>query len=219
MNIDIYNKIKSGGLVMTSPAVDVGNQALSQVNQADQALEPLESLGIIDLGVLQTARSALSLSNSSLTGSVTHIASTANDSLRLSSMAQQVNKLDALSNQVPSSCFNSEAMFASVNGACDELFNQIGGVASEISKKVSDYLSGLIDASELESYLAGVGGLLQGGIDGLASKLSSETGLLKEMAEKIQASSLAQSIEALWKNECTQGVLDTTLPPDIKALL
>ncbi|WP_140347607.1 DUF7217 family protein [Vibrio parahaemolyticus] len=219
MNIDIYNKIRTSGLSMTSPAVDVGNQALNQVNQADQALQPLENLGVIDLGVLQDARNALSSANNGLTGSVSHIANTANDSLRLSSMAQQVNKLDALSNQVPSSCFNSEALFASVNGACDELFNQIGSLASDISSKVADYFSGVISISELESFLSGIGGMLSEAVDGLASKLAAESELLNEMAEKIKASSLAQSIEALWKNECTQAVLDTTLPPDIKALL
>ncbi len=219
MNINIYNQIRSTGLNMTSPAVGVGNAALAEVNAADAALQPLEDLGVVDTDILQQARSSLGQANSSLTGGVSQIATTANDSLRLSGMAQQVNRVDALVGQVPSSCFNTEAMFASVNGACDELFNAVGDVAKQISDKVAAYLAGSVDLSELESFLSGVGSALQGSLDGLADKFASETALLQELKDKIEASSLAQSIEALWNNPCTQAVLDTTLPPDIKAHL
>lgn len=219
MNIAIYNQIRSSGLNMTSPAVDVGNQAILAVNQADQALQPLEALGVIDTGILQSTKQSLQLANSSVTGSVSHIAGTAGDALRLSSMAQQVNKLDALSNAVPSSCFNTEALFSSVNGGCDEMFNGIGNIAGGISKKVADYIAGSISTSELEAYLSGVGADLQSGMDDLTNRLTSELELLTDLKDKIQSSSLAQSIESLWNNPCTKSVLDTTLPPDIKALL
>lgn len=219
MNVDIYNKIRTAGLDMSSPAIGVGNQAISAVNQADQALQPLEALGVIDSNLLQGVRSSLNLANGSLIGSVSHITSTANDALRLSSMAQQVNKLDALSSAVPSSCFNTEALFASVNGACDEMFDGIGGMANDISKKVSDYLLGVISSSELEAFLSGISSEIQAGIDFLSDRLESETALFSELKDKVLASSLAQSIESLWNNPCTQSILETTLPPDIKALL
>lgn len=219
MNIDLYKHIQANGLNMTSPAVGIGNNALSAVNQADNALQPLENLGLVDVNILQSARQTLNMANSSVTGTVSHIAQTANDSLRLSSMASQVNKLDALVNVVPSSCFNSEALFASVNGACDELLNSIADTSAQITNKVSDYLNGLIDTSALEAFLAGIGNSLQSFLDDLSAKLLAELELLNELKDKIQASSLAQSILALWNNPCTQAVLDTTLPPDIKALL
>ncbi len=219
MNSDIYNKILSNGLQMSSPSIDVGNNALVAVNQADSVLAPLENLGVIDNDILQSTRSSLSKANSGVTSTVSHIALTANDSLRLSSMTNQVNNLDAQVQGVPSSCFNSEALFSSVNGGSDELFTALGDIAGQISQKVADYLSGVINISELESFLSNTWGFLQSNIDGLASKLAAENQLLTELKNKIQASSMAQSIEALWKNPCTQSVLDTTLPSDIKSLL
>lgn len=218
MNIDIYNKIKSGGLAMTSPSVGVGNQAISQLNQVSDALGPLESLGV-DLAVLNSAKASLSLANASLTGGVSHIASTASDSLRLGSLAAQANRLDALVGSVPSSCFNTEALFATVNGAVDEAFNAINGVASDLSSKIADFISGNLSLAELESALSSIGDELQAGLDSIKGMIDKELALLTELGEKIQASSLAQSIEALWNNPCTQAVLDQTLPSDIKALL
>lgn len=218
MNIDIYNKIKSGGLAMTSPSVDVGNQAISQLNKVSDALGPLESLGV-DLAVLDSVKASLSLANAGLTGGVSHIASSASDSLRLGSLAAQANRLDAMVGSVPSSCFNTEALFATVNGAVDDAFNAINSVANDLSRKIADFISGDLSLSELELILSTVGDELKAGLDSISGMIDKELGLLAELGEKIQACSLAQSIEALWSNPCTQAVLDQTLPPDIKALL
>ncbi len=219
MNSDIYNKILSNGLQMSSPSIDVGNSALVAVNHADSVLAPLENLGVIDNDILQSTRSSLSKANSGVTSTVSHIALTANDSLRLSSMTNQVNNLDALVYGVPSTCFNSEALFSSVNGVCDEALNTISDTAEQISEKVADYTNDLISASELEAFLSSMAVFFQSDVDSLALQLIAENALLTELKNKIQASSTAQSIEALWKNPCTQSVLDTTLPSDIKALL
>ncbi|MCS6257465.1 DUF7217 family protein [Shewanella baltica] len=219
MNIDLFKKIQSGGLSFSSPSIGVGNQAISAVNQADNALSPLESLGVVNPGILSSTRQLLSSTNGSLLGNVSQITAMSNDTLRLSSMAQQANKLDALTNQVPSSCFNTEALFATVNGACDEFFNAIGDAANSIIEKVAAYFSGSMSSSALESFLSGVAEIFKSALSSIADRFSAEQSFLTDMKNKLMASSLAQSIEALWKNDCTRAALDMTLPDNIKALL
>ncbi|MGI2068107.1 DUF7217 family protein [Shewanella sp. MF08487] len=219
MNIDLFKKIQSGGLSFSSPSIGVGNQAISAVNQADNALSPLESLGVVNPGILSSTRQLLSSTNGSLLGNVSQITAMSNDTLRLSSMAQQANKLDALTNQVPSSCFNTEALFATVNGACDEFFNAIGDAANSIIEKVAAYFSGSMSSSALESFLSGIAEIFQSALSSIADRFSAEQSFLTDMKNKLMASSLAQSIESLWNNDCTRAALDMTLPDNIKALL
>lgn len=219
MNIDLFKKIQSGGLSFSSPSIGVGNQAISAVNQADNALRPLESLGVVNPDILASTRQLLSSANGSLLGNVSQITAMSNDTLRLSSMAQQANRLDALTNQVPSSCFNTEALFATVNGACDEFFNAIGDAANSIVEKVAAYFSGSMSSSALESFLSGIAEMFHSAMSSLAERFAAEQRFLTDMKNKLMASSLAQSIEALWKNDCTRAALDKTLPENIKALL
>lgn len=219
MNIDLFKKIQSGGLSFSSPSIGVGNQAISAVNQADNALRPLESLGVVNPDILASTRQLLSSANGSLLGNVSQITAMSNDTLRLSSMAQQANRLDALTNQVPSSCFNTEALFATVNGACDEFFNVIGDAANSIVEKVAAYFSGSMSSSALESFLSGIAEMFHSAMNSIAERFAAEQRFLADMKNKLMASSLAQSIEALWNNDCTRAALDKTLPENIKALL
>ena len=219
MNQNLYKNILENGLTLKSPSAAIGSNALSEIRKTEEALKPFEALGTIDSNVLRDTKNALNIANTGLSSSVSHITNSANKSLQHVSLAKQVNRLDSTINLVPSSCFNSEALFGSVTGACDHLFNGISDMTKGITAKISGFVSGVISQLELEAYLKKMSGLINAATEKISDLLKAETELLNEILSKIKASSLAQSIEALWNDPCAKSILNQTLPAEIKAFI
>lgn len=218
LNLDVYKHITANGLKLTSPSVELGQNSVDKLRETKAALEPLKLIGV-DLSVLEKAESALTAADTATSSSVANIASSVSNSLQLAQLGQQVNRLDAMENNQPSSCSNTEAIMSSSNGACDEFFEGICDVAAKAGKAIADFTVGLIDKTQLEATLSSIEKSLKPYLDPLKKHMDKELALLNELNEKMQASALAQTISALWNNPCTKAAIINTLPPEIKRLL
>lgn len=219
MSIDVYKAIMGGGLNLSSPSVDLGNDAIRDISALESELDNPLLVSLIDSSVLTTTKASIRAANTSANASVFHMTSTVNSSLTLTSRSNSINKLDAKADGVTKGCDNTLNMFGSIQGESDSAFNEMQSKANELMQGISDLLSGVIDASELESMMASVSDAIGTVVANVETLVSKEQELGKELIQKMEANSVAQAISALWKDPCTQAVLDTVLPQNIKDLL
>lgn len=219
LNIPIYQHIRENGLKLTSPSVAKGREASAALSRARQALKPLSEHTGLDLSLIDSSQQLLNDYETTTTSSTDTIASRANDSLRLGSLSRYVNQIDAAESAVPSSCYNTEAAFSSVLGSCDDAFDSIIEGATQVAKAIGDYVAGSSTAKALESVLSGLGDLFGPLVKSIGHQLSKEADVIKSIEAKVKASSMAQSIAALWKDPCTQVLMQTTLPDVIQGHL
>ena len=220
LNVNLYQHIMNNGLQITSPAVDTGRDVTNSLTSLESALNNplLESAGI-NTSTLANARSMVTGATGSVSGNVSKMAQQAQNAIQMSSMAQQVNQLDALANQVPSSCANTTELFGSLQGEADAAFAILSDGASQMMGAINEFLAGVISASQLETVLAAASVLIGDAERELTELLAKELAKAAELLEKIKASSLAQSITALWANPCSKAVMNDVLPADVKAVL
>lgn len=219
MSIDVYKAIMSGGLNLSSPSVNLGNDAIRDISALESELDNPLLEPLVDTSILSSTKTAIRAANTSANASVFHMTSTLNNSLTLTSRSNAINKLDAKADSVAKGCSNTTNMFGSIQGETDSAFSEMQTKANELSQGISDLLAGVIDASELESMMTSVSDAIGTVVASVESLVSKEQELGKELIQKLEANSVAQVISTLWKDPCTQAVLDTVLPQNIKDLL
>lgn len=220
LNLDIYQLIMSNGLKISNPAVNAGRETSNQLMALETALNnpALDLLGV-DLTVLTSARDSIASTNTNITGSVNAMATTADNAIQMSSMAQQVNRLDALSEAVPVSCSNTTELFGSIQGENDAAFAVVDESASALFQAITDFMSGVIELDEFETLLTTLSDYMSAADREISSLLGKEAAKALEVKNKITSSAIAQNIAMLWDNPCSKAVMNDVLPDDIKRLL
>ncbi len=220
LNLDIYQLIMSNGLTVSNPAIDAGRETNAQLAALETELnDPALDLLNIDMSVLTSARDSITSTNTNVIGSVNTMATTADNAIQMSSMAQQVNRLDAMVDGIPASCANTTELFGSIQGESDAAFAVVNESAGALSQAIKDFTAGLIDAIEFEALLTTLTGYMSAADLELSGLLSKEAAKAAEVKNKIMSSAIAQNIAMLWDNPCSQAVMNDVLPDDIKGLL
>lgn len=220
LNLNIYQHIMNNGLTISNPAVNAGRKTSKQLMALEKALNnpALDLLGI-NLAVLTSARDRIASTNTNITGSVNAMATTADNAIQMSSMAQQVNRLDAMSDAVPSSCSNTTELFGSIQGENDTAFATVDKAANALSQAITDFMSGAIELDEFETLLTTQSNYMSAADSKISSLLNKEAAKASEIKNKIKSSAIAQNIAMLWNNPCSKAVMNDVLPDEIKGLL
>ena len=220
MNTDIYNIIKDKGLGLHSPTLNIINdtgaelaKALVAVNRLPIIIPPLTT------GVPQSFIDNITASIASATACTNQSAINIQDNLNnvFTSITQSimVNNLEGIDH----TCANLTNLTGSITGEIDNFLTGIKDVATQQIKRIEDYLNGAINEADLQSYLDDLIAQLEPLKKFILGIFEKEKALFLELKNKIEASSLTQSLEALWNNPCAQMLLNQTLPDDLKGLL
>ncbi|MDD9157001.1 hypothetical protein PVK64_12520 [Aliivibrio sp. S4TY2] len=220
LNLNIYQHIMNNGLTISNPAVNAGRETSNQLMALEMALNnpALDLLGI-DLTVLTSARDSIASTNTNIIGSVNAMATTADNAIQMSSMAQQVNRLDAMSSGISSSCSNTTELFGSIQGENDAAFAIVYESARALVQGIIDVMGGLIALDEFETLLTTLSDYMSVADGEISSLLSKEAAKVLEIKNKITSSAIAQTIAMLWDNPCSKAVMNDVLPDEIKRLL
>ncbi|MCX2788352.1 hypothetical protein [Vibrio sp. Sgm 5] len=218
MNIDVYKALGSKPIQMKCPGLDEAKAAQTQVNTVIQKLQALglDEMQEIDMEVINVLEDKLSLVNTSVDNTMGHMQNLSDNAMWFASKSNLVSTLDTMAGFPVAPCVNTSALFGPINGVAAEIFSKVDTLAQTISIKIESYLSGALDAIELELYLSGVGELIDDTTAKFDKMVADGKALIDEFEQKVMNSSIASAIDALWSNPCTQSILDATLPDDIK---
>ncbi|MCF1457747.1 MAG: guanine nucleotide-binding protein subunit alpha [Shewanella sp.] len=212
LNTQLYDKLR-GGLSLTSPASGAIAQASGELSSVQGQLSALPGgIGDSYAAKLASAQSRVSDINQHIEGQKSNLLTQMNQSVL-------VNRVDAALGQVPSPCMNMLAGTGLLSGDFNDRFAGLTEQAGAMAQALADYAAGVIDLTQLQGLLDEATALVDGLSDSLNQALANELAHLQELKQKIQAMSLTQALESLWNDPCVQGVLDQTLPDDIKGLL
>lgn len=219
MNTDIYNIIKERGLGMQSPTLNIITDTTSELTKALASVRRLPVIAPpLTTGVPQSFINNMTASLASATACTSQSAIHIQDNLKnvFTSITQSsmVNNLESME-----SCANLTNLTGSITGEIDDFLIGIKHVATQQIKRIEDYLKGLINDVDLQSYLNDLIAQLEPLKKSILDIFEKETALFLDLKNKIESSSLAKSLEALWSNPCAQMLLDHTLPDDLKGLL
>ncbi|MCD9525150.1 hypothetical protein [Photobacterium carnosum] len=220
MNTDIYNIIKKNGLGLHSPTLNIITDTTSELTKALASVRRLPVITPpLTTGVPQSLINNMTTSLASATACASQSAIHIQDNLKnvFTSITQSsmVNNLESLDQ----SCANLTNLTGSITGEIDDFLVGIKNVATQQIKGIEDYLKGLINEIDLQSYLDDLIAQLEPLKKFILTILDKEIALFLDLKNKIESSSLAKSLEALWNNPCAQMLLDHTLPDDLKGLL
>lgn len=220
MNTDIYNIIKERGLGLQSPTLNIITDTTSELTKALASVRRLPVIAPpLTTGVPQSFITNMTASLASATACTSQSAIHIQDNLKnvFTSITQSsmVNNLESLDQ----SCANLTNLTGSITGEIDDFLIGIKQVATQQIKGIEDYLKGLINDVDLQSYLNDLIAQLEPLKKDILDIVDKETALFLDLKNKIESSSLAKSLEALWNNPCAQMLLNHTLPDDLKGLL
>lgn len=220
MNTDIYNIIKERGLGLQSPTLNIITDTTSELTKALASVRRLPVIAPpLTTGVPQSFITNMTASLASATACTSQSAIHIQDNLKnvFTSITQSsmVNNLESLDQ----SCANLTNLTGSITGEIDDFLIGIKHVATQQIKGIEDYLKGLINDVDLQSYLNDLIAQLEPLKKSILDIFEKETALFLDLKNKIESSSLAKSLEVLWNNPCAQTLLDHTLPDDLKGLL
>ncbi|MCD9497611.1 hypothetical protein [Photobacterium carnosum] len=220
MNTDIYNIIKKNGLGLHSPTLNIITDTTSELTKALASVRRLPVITPpLTTGVPQSLINNMTASLSSATAcanqSVIHIQDNLKNVFTSITQSSMVNNLESLDQ----SCANLTNLTGSITGEIDDFLIGIKHVATQQIKGIEDYLKGLINEVDLQSYLNDLIAQLEPLKKFILTIFDKEIALFLDLKNKIESSSLAKSLEALWNNPCAQMLLDHTLPDDLKGLL
>lgn len=219
MNTDIYNIIKERGLGLQSPTLNIITDTTSELTKALASVRRLPVIAPpLATGVPQSFINNMTASLASATACTSQSAIHIQDNLKnvFTSITQSsmVNNLESME-----SCANLTNLTGSITGEIDDFLIGIKQVATQQIKGIEDYLKGLINDVDLQSYLNDLIAQLEPLKKDILDIVDKETALFLDLKNKIESSSLAKSLEVLWNNPCAQTLLDHTLPDDLKGLL
>lgn len=218
MDTRLYETILNDGLNLSSPSAALSEQLSDGLGSTESLLSSLSNTPV-DPTVVNNAATELQSASSTLVSAMSHINKMAGDSPRLIGLAESVNRIDAAVNQLPSSCFNSTALFGSVNGDADDCMNKIGVTASSINQCIAQYQAGEKTQEQLESCLSAQSTDLKKHVDCVEKTIQREIALLKELKAKLNARAMAQLIWGQWDSPCVKDTLKTVLPSSIQQIL
>lgn len=218
MNDDLYNEILENGLGLNSPSLDLTSGAITTLNNANDAVDSLPiAVPPVD-GVTQelvdNTHAAINSSKSIMTDAQSQMQNNLDNVFSTINSASSVNRLEGLSG-----CINLTNATGTLMGEADEFINGISATAQLQIDAISDYLDGAIDTTEITQLLNDLNSDYSSYETAFKALLDKELELLNDMANKLQSSSLAKSLELLWSDPCAQAILDQTLSPDIKDIL
>lgn len=220
MNTNIYNIIKERGLGLQSPTLNIITDTTSELTKALASVRQLPVIAPpLATGIPQSFITNMTASLASATACTSQSAIHIQDNLKnvFTSITQSsmVNNLESLDQ----SCANLTNLTGSITGEIDDFLIGIKHVATQQIKGIEDYLKGLINDVDLQSYLNDLIAQLEPLKKDILDIVDKETALFLDLKNKIESSSLAKSLEVLWNNPCAQTLLDHTLPDDLKGLL
>ena len=219
LNIDVYRTIRTAGLRASSPATATLNAALAQLDTLDSRLAALNGVVDVDTNAISAAKAAASHARSSLNSAISHVATMADDALRLSGLATTADRLDELLDGPGQACASSLSMFGLTTGHADALIAAVSAAIAALSARVADYFAGHLSGPDLTGYLAAFGDQIAAATAPLLAKIQSELQAVDAVIAKVRDSALTQAIIQLWRDPCAHAVLESVLPADIKALL
>ncbi|PMT73889.1 hypothetical protein C1S86_24355 [Vibrio parahaemolyticus] len=218
MNDDLYNEILENGLGLNSPSLDLTSGAITTLNNANDAVDSLPIAVPPADGVTQelvdNTHAAINSSKSIMTDAQSQMQNNLDNVFSTINSASSVNRLEGLSG-----CINLTNATGTLMGEADEFINGISATAQLQIDAISDYLDGAIDTTEITQLLNDLNSDYSSYETAFKALLDKELELLNDMANKLQSSSLAKSLELLWSDPCAQAILDQTLSPDIKDIL
>ncbi|EJB8454803.1 hypothetical protein MW332_004646 [Vibrio parahaemolyticus] len=218
MNDDLYNEILENGLGLNSPSLDLTSGAITTLNNANDAVDSLPIAVPPADGVTQelvdNTHAAINSSKSIMTDAQSQMQNNLDNVFSTINSASSVNRLEGLSG-----CINLTNATGTLMGEADEFINGISATAQLQIDAISDYLAGAIDTTEITQLLNDLNSDYSSYETAFKALLDKELELLNDMANKLQSSSLAKSLELLWSDPCAQAILDQTLSPDIKDIL
>lgn len=219
-NSDLYKKIQSGGLALSSPSIDLAAQSTAQLGALTGALSnpKLIELGVSS-GFISSTIASIESSAVAANASVAHMTQTANNSLEMSSQTMGVNKLDAMADGIAQGCDNTMNLFASIQGDSDAFFNDIESQTNALMNSINDLLAGRINLSAFESAINSCLSEVATAVASVDNLIAKEKAHYGEVLNKMKSLSAAQAIDRLWQNDCTKALMETVLPDDIKGLL
>ncbi|HHP0469577.1 TPA: hypothetical protein ACRZ6V_001233 [Vibrio harveyi] len=218
MNIDVYKALGNKPIQMKCPGLD---EAKGAQNVTNDAIRKLQDLGLddmqeVDLEVINRIEQKLATANTAMNGAMGHMQNLADNAMWFASKSNLVSSLDTMAGFPVAPCVNTSALFGPINGVAAEIFSKVDTLAQTISTKIEGYLSGALDAIELEQYLSSVGEFIDDATAKFDKMVADGKALIDEFEQKVMNSSIASAIDALWNNPCTQAILGATLPDDIK---
>lgn len=204
---------------MQSPTLNIITDTTSELTKALASVRRLPVIAPpLTTGVPQSFINNMTASLASATACTSQSAIHIQDNLKnvFTSITQSsmVNNLESME-----SCANLTNLTGSITGEIDDFLIGIKHVATQQIKRIEDYLKGLINDVDLQSYLNDLIAQLEPLKKSILDIFEKETALFLDLKNKIESSSLAKSLEALWSNPCAQMLLDHTLPDDLKGLL
>lgn len=218
MSDALYNEILKNGLGLNSPSITLASSTITTLNDANTAVDTLPiaippadgvTQELVDSTHATINKSILSVTNSQdqMQDGLDNLFSSINSS-------SSANRIDDVSG-----CSNLTNSTGSLTGEADEFFNGIADTAQSQIDAISKYLLGEITTQEITDLLTSLNESYQAFEDGLTDLFSKEAELAKEMANKITSSSMATTVDLLWKDPCAQALLDVTLSDEIKDIL
>ena len=220
MNTDIYAIIKNKGLRLHSPTLNIITDTTTELTKALAAVNRLPIITpSLPAGVPQSFINNITASLGSATAlagqSAINIQDNLTDVFTSITQSSMVNNIEGLDQ----TCANLTNLTGSITGEIDDFLAGIKNVATQQIKWIADYLNGIINEADLQSYLNDLMAQLEPFKKAILNIFEKEKALLFDLKNTIASSSLAKSLEALWNDPCAQMLLDHTLPDDLKGLL
>lgn len=223
MDTELYKALLEKPLAMHVPGLTQAQDAQQEINNAIDALgglnNTLPSGEIVNLDKIEKAQSQLNAAMTQIHSATAQMQYVADNAIWLSSKANLVSSLDHAIGLPVSSCFNANTVFDVISGSLDTFFSEGMRVAHALSNKVKECISGSLSWEELEKIINTAIDKINKVKVAINEKVESCKRALKEFEDKIMNSSIATTLRGIYNNPCTKAVLDSTLPPDIKAVL
>lgn len=218
MNIDVYKALGNKPIQMKCPGLNEAKAAQAQVNTAIQKLKTLglDEMQEIDMEVINALENKLNLVNTSVDNTMGHMQNLSDNAMWFASKSNMISSLDIMAGLPVAPCVNTSSLFGPITGGASVLFGQMDSHIQTMIEKIDAYLSGALDALELERYLSSAGSVVSELTAKFNTMVEDGNALIAEFEQKMMNSSIASSLDALWSNPCTQSILDATLPDDIK---
>ena len=218
LNLDIYQHVEQSGLGLSSSAISVINESTSALSEFD-ALLISEDLSAVNQDLISQVQTSILEAKADLTTVSNHVAANLEKTLSMGSVVHQVNQVNALVEGSVAEAFNTDSVMGTVMGHANESIAAIAAPADQGIQAVADYTNGVIDATDFELILTTFMEDVNSVKTTILDVINAEKNEWNSVINKLNASSQAQAITALWKHPSTQTLLEHTLPPEIKQYL
>lgn len=218
LNLNIYQHVEQSGLGLSSSAISVINESTSALSEFD-ALLISEDLSAVNQDLISQVQTSILEAKADLSTVSNHVAANLEKTLSMGSVVNQVNQINALVEGSAAEAFNTDSVMGTVMGHANESIAAIAAQADQGIQVVADYTNGVIDVAGFELALTSFMEDVSSVNTTVLGVINAEKNEWDSVINKLNASSQAQAITALWKHPSTQTLLEHTLPPEIKQYL